>query len=413
MSSYFFIIVLIILSAMFSGSEIAFASSSKTKLKKDKTKIGEITKYIFDNYDKALISILIGNNLVNIASSSIATLIVVSLVGNNGVLIATIVMTIIIVIFGEIAPKIIASKIPEDFSKLIAIPLRIIMYITSPIVYLTNLMIKKLSKIWEKSINDEEVTASDLETIIDTVEEEGVIDEDTANLLQNALDFDDVLAYEVITHRLDVEGLDIEDKQKKNIDIIMNTSYSRLPVYKENFDNIIGYIIVDECLKHIVLDNFKLKEMIHEPLFIHKTTKLDDVLITMRENDCHLAIVVDEYGGSMGIITMEDVLEEIVGDIWDEKDTIDEEFEKINRNTFDILGEMRLEELFEKFELDYDNYDTDNATVGGWAIEMLGHYPKVGDKFKYKNYSFEITKIDDLRVLELRAKKRRTKKSAV
>lgn len=406
MNSYILIIILIMLSALFSGSEISFASSNELKLKKDNTKLGKLTYKIFNDFEKGLISILVGNNLVNIASSSIATIIAVSLLGDKGAYIATIIMTIIIVTFGEISPKIIASRNPEHFAKIVSVPIRTFMFITYPVVFIVNKFVCVVSNLWKDYKTIDEVTPDDLETIIDTVEEEGVIDEETADLLQNALDFDDVLAYEVITHRLDVEGLDIQDDEEKNIEIIMNTQFSRLPVYDDNFDDIKGYVIVDECLRYLANNKFELKDRIHKPLFIHKTTKLDDVLVQMRKKNCHIAIVTDEYGGTMGIITMEDVLEELVGEIWDEKDVIDEEFEKIRKDVYEVQGEMRIEELFEELDLDYDELESDNATVGGWAIEMIGHYPKVGESFEYKNIIFEIKEVDELRVMELRIKVR-------
>lgn len=409
MNSYILIVILIILSALFSGSEISYASSNELKLKKhkDDSNADSLTYKIFNNYDKALISILIGNNLVNIASSSIATVIAITLLGNKGAFLATALMTIIIIIFGEITPKIIASRKPESFAKLVSYPIYIIMIITKPIVFIANKIVSLVSNIWKSSLTLDEVTTDDLETIIDTAEEEAVIDEDTADLLQNALDFDDVLAYEIITHRLDTEAIDIEDDKKKNIDIIMNTQYSRLPVYKDNFDNIEGFVIVDECLMALSKKSFVLKEHIHKPLFIHKTTKLDDALVMMKQNNCHLGIVTDEYGGTMGIITMEDILEELVGDIWDEKDVIDEEFEEIKKDVYEVQGEMRIEELFEELNIDDEDFDSDNATVGGWAIEMIGHYPKKNESFVYQDYIFEITEVDDLRVKELRVKQNR------
>lgn len=402
MNNIIVIVILIFFSALFSGSEISFATSSEYKLKKDKSEIGKITFDIFNRYSEALISILIGNNLVNIASSAIATVILVDLFGDTGAVLSTIIMTLIIVTFGEIAPKIIASNNPEKFAKFVSVPIRVFMYVTYPIVFLVNKMLNIVSKLWINSKTSGEVTEGDLETIIDTVEEEGVIDEDTADLLQNALDFDDVLAYEIITHRLDVEGIDIEDDSDKVVDTIMNTTYSRLPVYKDSLDSIVGYVVTDECLKSIAFEDFDLKKQIHKPLFVPKTTCLDDVLVDMKKKKCHIGVVTDEYGGTMGIITMEDVLEQIVGEIWDENEEIDEEFEEVKKNVYDVQGEMRLEDLFEELNLDYEGIDSDNATVGGWAIEMIGHYPKNGESFEYEDYRFEINEAKDKRVLEVR-----------
>lgn len=408
MISYIFIIVLIALSAFFSGSEISFASSSEIKLKKDKENKKDSSSkaayYVYKHFDKALIAILIGNNLVNIASSSVATVIAIDLLGDKGAGLATLIMTIIIIIFGEITPKIIASNAPEKFAKAVSITIETLMKITSPIVGLVNFFIKKVSKIWRKDKSNDEVTEDDLETIIDTVEEEGVIDGDTADLLQNAMDFDEVRAYEIITPRVDVEGIDLEDDNKKNIDIIMNTEFSRLPVYEGNLDEPKGYVLVDECLKALIHKKNDLKDLIHNPVFVYKTMPLDDVLNTMRKENCHLAFVTDEYGGTMGIITMEDVIEQIVGEIWDEKDEVEEDFEKVRKDTYEVQGEMRIEDMFEELDFEDKDFDSDNATVGGWATEMLKGYPKVGDSFDYKNLHFTIKEMDGMRVKEVRVK---------
>ena len=408
MISYIFIVILVFLSALFSGSEISFASASEIKLRKELEKnrniINESSYYIYKHYDKALITVLIGNNLVNIASSSIATVIAINIMGEKGASIATIIMTVFIIIFGEITPKIIASNNPESFARIVAIPVRFLMKVTYPIVVLVNAFVKRVSKIWRKDKSKKEVTEDDLETIIDTVEEEGVIDGDTADLLQNALDFDDVLAYEVITPRVDIQGIDLEDDEKKNIDIIMNTEYSRLPVYEGTLDDPKGYIVVDEVLKAIIKNKKDLKELIRNPIFVYKTMPLDDVLDTMRKENCHLVFVTDEYGGTMGIITMEDVVEQIVGAIWDEDETVEEDFEKIRKDTYDVQGDMRIEDMFEELDFEDKDFKSDNATVGGWATEMLKGYPKVGDSFEYKNLHFVIKEMDGMRVKEIRVK---------
>lgn len=413
MISYISIIVLIFLSALFSGSEISFASSSEIILRKKKekkqSKLNDATYYVYVNYDKALIAILIGNNLVNIGSSAIATVIALNIMGDKGASLATIIMTVLIIIFGEITPKIIATRNPEKFAKMVALPIKFLMIITSPIISLVNTFVGLVSKLWQKDVSEDEVTEDDLETIIDTVEEEGVIDEDTADLLQNALDFDDVEAYEIITHRVDIEGIDLEDTLEKNINILKNTIYSRIPVYEGSLDNVVGYIVVDEFLKALIKKEENLKDLIRRPVFVFKTTKLDDVLDTMRKENCHMVFVTDEYGGTMGIITMEDVLEQIVGEIWDEKDKIEEDFEKVKKDTYVVQGEMRIEDMLEELDLEDEEIVSDNKTVGGWAIEMLKGYPKVGDSFDYNNLHFTIKEMDDKRVKEVIVKVKKPK----
>ncbi len=402
------IVCLIFLSAVFSGSEIAFASSSEVKLRKAAEEAKRASSknafHIKEHYDDALITILIGNNLVNIASSAVATVIAVSLMGDAGAWIATLIMTVIIITFGEITPKILASKKPEGFARRVANPLQALCVVTKPLVVVFGAMMDGLGHLWKKSVVDEAVTEDDLETMFETAEDEGVVDEDTADLLQSALDFDDVQAYEIITPRVDMEAIDIEDTPEEIVDQIMKTHFSRLPIYEDTPDTIIGIAHVNQCLRSLAAgETFDLRALMMEAHFVHKTMPLDDVFETMQREGCHMVIVTDEYGGTMGILTMEDVLEQIVGDIWDEKDVIDEEFVELDPTHFEVDADMRLEDFFDELDLDEDELDDDNATVGGWAIEMLGGYPEAGESFTYENVKVTVTETEGMRVTELLA----------
>ena len=402
------IVCLIFLSAVFSGSEIAFASSSEVKLRKAaeeaKRASSKNAYHIKEHYDDALITILIGNNLVNIASSAVATVIAVSLMGDAGAWIATLIMTVLIITFGEITPKILASKKPEGFARRVANPLQALCVVTKPLVVVFGAMMDGLGHLWKKSVVDEAVTEDDLETMFETAEDEGVVDEDTADLLQSALYFDDVLAYEIITPRVDMESIDIEDPPEEIVDQIMKTHFSRLPIYEDTPDTIIGIAHVNQCLRSLAAgETFDLRALMMEAHFVHKTMPLDDVFETMQREGCHMVIVTDEYGGTMGILTMEDVLEQIVGDIWDEKDIIDEEFVELDPTHFEVDADMRLEDFFDELDMDDDELDDDNATVGGWAIEMLGGYPEAGESFEYENLKVTVTETEGMRVTELLA----------
>jgi len=402
--SYVLIIVLIGFSALFSGSEISYASASEIKLRKRAEEgkgAAKLAYKIFRAYDTALVTILIGNNLVNIGASSVATVIAISLMGDSGAWIATAVMTVLIIIFGEISPKIIAMKVPERFACLVALPLKVLMVITYPIVFMINVLLTGVSRLWRSDAVDETVTEEDLETIIDTAEEEGVVDEDTADLLQSALDFDDVYAYEIITHRMDMYAINIEDDERRIRNAILRTRYSRVPVYRENTDHIVGILYITQALKAMAAGDFNLERLMLKPIFVHKTMPLDDVLDTMRREKNHMVIVTDEYGGTMGLITMEDVLEQLVGDIWDEKDTIDEEFVELDEGEYEADGEMRIDDLFEELDIEDKDFESDNATLGGWAMEMLGSYPHRGDKFDYRNLHFTISDARNRRVYSL------------
>ena len=395
------IAVCIFFSAFFSGSETAFSSAGDTRLRLMSEKGGLLRKTAYEVYldfDRVLIAVLIGNNLVNITASSLATVIAVGLLGDRGAWIATAVMTVLIITFGEILPKLIAGSAPEKMCVKTALPLKIWALVLRPALFLAGRALKAASKLWKAQADEDAVTEDDLETILETVEDEGVVEEDTADLLQSALSFDDVQAYEIITPRVDMVALDTEDSREKNLSILLSSPYTRLPVYTGTPDNIIGILHMNMVLKALAGDkNADLFQNLMEPLFVHKTMPLDDVLTLMRTNKRHMAVVTDEYGGTMGILTMEDVLEQLVGEIWDESDTIEEELVQTGEHTWEVDGDMRLGDFFESFGYDEEDIDDDNATVGGWATEMLGGYAKKRETFVF----------EDLRVTVLQARQRR------
>ncbi len=407
---YLEILILICLSAYFSGSEIAFASSNRLRLRSraddsDAKLSDKLALYVFDRFDDALTSILIGNNLVNIAASSLATVIAISILGEDYAWVATAVMTILIIIFGEILPKIFASRDPDRFAAKASVPLRAIMWLLKPVTWAVNRFMRFASGLWHGRETDEAVTTDDLETLIETAEDEGVIEEERCDLLQNALDFSDVLAYEIITPRVDMIAIDIDDDFSELMEIMDASPYSRIPVYEDTIDHIIGILHLNQVYRRMaeeaILDTSLLRELLLPVFFVHKTMPLDDVLATMRARHCHMVIVTDEYGGTMGCLTMEDVLEEIVGDIWDETDEVDPEFKKVGRELYEADGDMRTTDLFDELEMDERDFDDDNATLGGWTIEMLGGYPKVGDSFTYKNLTVTVKRRRNLRVTKL------------
>ena len=404
------IVVCIVFSAFFSGSEIAYNTLNENRLKQHgKNKDGALTGAaavacsIKEQFDRVLIAILVGNNLVNMGSSSLATVIAVGLMGDSGAWAATAIMTVIIITFGEISPKILASEKPEAFAKIVAYPLRVWTLLLTPFVWVMQKLMHGISRLWKKGEdNGPAVTEDDLETIIETVEDEGVVDEDTADLLQSALDFGDTLAYEIITPRVDLVAIDMEDTREEILKTAFASPYTRIPVYEETTDNIIGILHLNHLYKALVKDpNVCIKSLLMPPVFVHKTTPLDDVFNIMRKQKSHLVVVTDEYGGTMGIVTMEDVLEQLVGDIWDESDEIDEEFKEIKPHTFEVDGDMRLVDFLDEFEKDEEDVDDDNATVGGWAVEMLGGYPKLRESFVFEDLTVTILKKQNLRVQKL------------
>ena len=404
--SYLAIVGLLALSAFFSGSEIAYAKSNRLRLRaatEEGSLLAKVAYYIYQAYDNALVTILIGNNLVNIAASSLATVIAVALIGDNGAWIATLIMTVLIITFGEIVPKIVASQVPEGFARAVSIPLRALMTLLFPFVWLLSLLLSGVDKLLKKRVGESpSVTEEDLETILDTVEDEGVIDEDRADLLQSALDFDEVLAYEILTPRVDMVAIDIDDEKDEILRTIFDSPYSRIPIYRDTVDNVIGVLHLNRVFKALADGaEINLSQMMMPATFVYKTMALPDVLKVMKKRKSHLVVVTDEYGGTMGVLSMEDVLEQLVGDIWDESDEVDEEIVSLGGGRFDVDADMRIEDFFEELDIDDRDFDDDNTTLGGWAIEQLGRYPRVGDQFDYRNLTITIKKRRKLRVIRL------------
>lgn len=410
--SVIFLAILVAFSAFFSSSEIAYAAANEMRLRRMATDEGKkrakLALYVLENYDRALSSILIGNNLVNLASSTISTQLFIFLLADSGLMnensaaaLSTVIITIFVLIFGETAPKIVAKNNPEGFSLRVAPLLRILMIIFWPIVWVVMKIIHAFSKNWDKGVDDS-LTEDDLSEIIDTVEDEGVIDEETSDLLQSALDFPDICAYEIITPRVDMVAIDIEDSDDEILDIIENSCYSRIPVYEGTIDNIIGILHLNQFFKNMSQGNgLDIRSNLLPVCYVHKTTILPQALRELRERQLHMAIVTDEYGGTMGLITMEDILEQLVGDIWDESDEIDDEVKQIGENLYDVDGNMRIYDFLEEFEIDDKDFDDDNATVGGFAIEQLGGYPAKGDSFDFEHLTITIKQIQNLRVIRL------------
>lgn len=405
--NYIIIVICIICSAFFSGSEIAYNSVNPLRLQKaadDGSKKAKLTLSIYNNYEKFLSTILIGNNLVNIASSSVATVICISLFGEVGAAYATLVMTVIILICGEITPKMVARTHAFDFATMAAYPIKLLMIITFPIVWLVGLLMKLLSRLWGKDEEDEGFNAEELSNLIEIAETENVIDEERGDLLQSAIDFSDTSAQEILTHRVDMIAIDIDDPMDEIIATLESSPYSRIPVYEDSIDNIIGIVYLNHFYKKIVEDpDFSLRDILIEVCFIHKSMKLPAVLSELKRRKTHIAVVTDEYGGTMGIVTMEDVLEQLVGDIWDETDEVVEDITEVAENTFEVDGDMSIYDFLDEVGLDSDDFEGDYTTVGGWAIESIGTFPSAGDSFEYENLTVTVVETEELRVTKLKA----------
>ena len=410
--AYVVILVMICLSAYFSASEIAFNSANKMRLRKAAeagSRTAKIAHDICNRFTTSLSAILIGNNLANIAISTCTTLIVLNLFRDNIALasaISTVLITVIILIFGEIIPKILAKQNADTVARIIATPTRIITIFLSPFVFIVMALLFVLRKIWGNDHKDDEptVTEDELVSIIDTVEEEGVIDEGQGELLQSTLDFSDTTIEKIMTPRIDLTAIDINDDEEK-INLLLSdmTQFSRLPVYEDSIDNIVGVLSLTRYYK-ATLDEEKpdIRSMLLKPCKLHKTMKLPAALTKLREAKMHLAIVIDEYGGTLGVVTMEDILEELVGDIWDDTDVIVTECISTGENTYEVIGDMSIDDFFE--EIDFvkpEDFTCEYITMGGWAIEMLDADPHVGDSFRYENIFVIVAQMAEERVTKL------------
>lgn len=402
------ILLMLVLSACFSGTEIAYASSSELRLRQAAARGGrreERAYWIYEHYSDALTTLLLGNNLVNTAASSMATVLVISLLGNGYAWVATLGVTILVLIFGEITPKLIAKSMPEKTAIVASTPLRGLMWVFNPIVRLMQAFMNRVARLWRKGHEPSPaVTEEEIEVILDTAEDEGAIDQSTTGLLQSALDFDDTLAYEVITPRVDMQALDIDDPIETIVEEALSSRHSRLPVYEESKDNIIGILHLSRFLKHLVDDPTPdIRGMLMPVCFVPHALPLPAVLRVMRQHRCHLVVVVDEFGGTLGILTMEDVLEELVGDIWDETDEIDATLSLLPDGRYEASGDLRVTDMLDALDKDDRDYAYESTTVGGWASEMLGETPNPGDHFDY----------DGLRVTVEAMRKRRVTRVSI
>ena len=409
---YILIVLLLMGSAFFSGTEIAYTSRSKLKMKRDNEnpdRTQKLVTFIYNRYDYALSTVLVGNNLVNIGATSVATVLAVKLAASMDLSddmassIVTVIMTVIILIVGEITPKMIARRCSESIARYAAYPLLVLMILFFPVVWLTTCIVNLFSKLWKRPDEQEiTITEEELENLLDTAEDEGVIDESETELLQSALEFTDMDAADILTPRIDVVGFELNDSIEDILKVVEETQFSRYPVYERTIDHVVGILYVKHLLKELAEGRqASLKELMLEPVFIPKSMKLHAIMDEFRRSRTHMAVVADEYGGITGIVTMEDVLEQLVGEIWDENDDIVNDWQELGTDRYECAGDLNLSEFFGHLDLDDEEVDTDCATVGGWATENIGAMPVPFDAFDYKNFTILVKEVDDNRIERL------------
>ncbi len=402
----------VFLSGTFSASEIAYTSCNEVRMENEaengKAQAGRVLR-ILKKYDKALSAILIGNNLVNIAASSLTSVFMLLLLGTDRwTFIGTIAVTILVIIFGETIPKITAKKTANTTAMRNSLFIFILMTILKPLIWvvvgLVELITRPLKEV--KSGSDSEESVEELRSIIDTAEDEGVLDPDQTEIVQAAIDFNDISAFEVMTARVDIDAINVEDSVEEIMEKVQDSPYSRFPVYQDSIDNVVGTLHLNHLLRAMTDEGpVDLRALLLPPCFVYKTMKLPKVLNTLKTAKQHLAIVTDEYSGTLGVISMEDVLEQIVGDIWDETDEVEPEIVKVNESAYELEGDMIIDDFLELTGIPAEDFDYESDTVGGFCIEYLEKFPVAGDSFIYKGYEITVREVDGRRVMHVLVKK--------
>ena len=390
----------VIMSAYFSATETAFSSLNKTRLKalsEKGNKKADLALSLEEKYDKLISTILIGNNIVNITLASIGTLMFVKIMQGDqdaGATLSTVVVTVTVLIFGEITPKSIAKDNPEKFAMFSAPFLHALMVVLTPINFLFSQWKKLISKIFKVS-EDTKMSQEELLLLVEEVQQEGSIDESEGELLKNAIEFRDQVAEDILTHRTDLEAVSVDTDKEEVARVFTQSRFSRLLVYEENIDNIVGVLNIKDFYMNSGITDKPLQEVMTPPIFIHQSEKIRDLLNQLRAAKTHIAVVIDEYGGTLGIVTMEDILEELVGEIWDEHDEVQESFKMLSENTYLADCMVNLDEFADCFDVEIES---ESVSLGGWVMEQLGGIPEVGENFTYENLHVTVTELDAHRV---------------
>ena len=386
--SIFAMVACIVMSAYFSATETAFSSLNKTRLKvlaDNGNRRAALTLKLAENYDKLISTILIGNNIVNILVASIGTLLFVGLYGDMGATISTVVVTVVVLIFGEITPKSVAKDAPERFAMVSAPFIRLWIWVLTPLNFLFSQWKKLISRFF-KTDENAKMSHEELLLFMEGVEQDGGIDENEGELLRNALEFRDLTAAEILTHRIELEAVEIQESHEQIAKAFTQSGFSRLLVYRDTIDQVVGIL----CQK-----DFYCNGKMTAPLFVYQHTKIRDILKTFQRQKAHIAVVIDDFGGTLGIVTMEDILEELVGEIWDEHDEVEEHFEKLDEDAYRVDCSASLEDFMEFFDV---KPESDSISVGGWVMEQLNHVPVQGESFSVCHLEITVSEVSAYRV---------------
>ena len=390
----------LILSAYFSATETAFSSANGTKLRTlagKGSKKAKLACELLEHYDKLLSTILIGNNIVNILMASIGTVLFVRHYGDAGATISTIVVTVVVLVFGEISPKSVAKDCAERFAMFSAPILRVFLFVLTPLNFLFSLWKKLLAKVFRLN-GESKMSQEELLMLVDEVQQDGSIDKNEGELLKNAIDFSEQQAQDILIHRVDLAALPITASKEEVAALFTETKYSRLLIYQDSIDHILGTVHQKDFYVGCGITEKPLAEIIVPPLFVLENEPISRLLKTLQKAKTHVAVVVDEYGGTCGIVTMEDILEELVGEIWDEHDEIEVFIRKTGANTFLVDSSMDFDEFAAYFQL---KADSEMTSVSGWVMEQFGRVPESGERITAGPLDVLVTKVDNHRIEEI------------
>lgn len=397
--------VLILLSAFFSSAETAFSSVNKIRLRNyvSEGRVGSKNAlHISENFDDALSTILVGNNIVNIAAASISSKVAVDLFGaSTGLIISTFGMTVLILIFGEILPKSMAKENAEEYSLKISAILLLLIKILTPVNFVFSKLKASVSRMFSKGENQPSVTEEEIKVMVDISEEEGVINNEERELVHRSLEFNDVLVGEVLTHRMDMITIEVNQSLEEIKQIFIEERFSRIPVYEDNIDNIIGFLSEREFFAELIQNKeVNVREMLRQPMFVVKSMKIATLLPELQRTKSHMAIVVDEFGGTSGLITLEDILEELVGEIWDEHDEKVNIMTKIDESTYEFDAQYDLDDFAKLFNVPMP--ETSYHNLGGWIFETLESIPVNGDTFVYETLRIIVKEVENHRIRKIK-----------
>ncbi len=397
------IVVLVMFSAYFSATETAFSSMNRTKLKAMAEKGSTKAKRALDlseKYDTLLSTILIGNNIVNITAASVATVFFVRLIGDAGVTLSTVVLTIVVLIFGEIAPKSIAKDCPEKFAMFSAPFIGALIWVLTPLTFLFSMWKKLLSRLLRME-RESGMSQEELLMLVEEVQQDGSIDENEGELLTNVIEFSNISAEDILTHRGDLEAVPVEAEKSEIAEAFQTSKFSRILVYKESIDNIIGVIHLKDFYTGMGVTEKSVEEILSPVIFVLQNEKIDNMLEKLQKSKSHLAVVLDEYGGTYGIVTMEDILEELVGEIWDEHDEVVEDIRLCGKDTYLVNAAMDLDDFCKRFGIETES---ESSLLSGWIMEQMEKVPDAGESFQYQNLTITIAKVEHHRIAEVRVK---------